>query len=213
MSKIEYSNVDCLIVVIMSHGNRDEQGNVQIQARDLKKVELSKYINPLKSIVSLKNKPKLFFVNACRADKEGSYVPVHERDTDDENDENYYGLQKDGNLMCQMKQYHLKHLEIEADFLVSYSTCDRFFSIRSTSKGSWFISSLCEMITKYKDKKDLLGILTRLNRCVADLEGEDVDERIIKMMPICEHQLTKDFYFKRQPIEVFSFFENDCKFD
>ena len=189
----------------MSHGNRNEQGNVEIQARDLKKVELSKYINPLKSIVSLKNKPKLFFVNACRAEREGSYFPAHESDTDDDNDEHYNGLQKDGSLMCQMKQYHLKPLEIEADFLVSYSTCDRFFSIRSASKGSWFISSLCEMITKYKDKKDLLGILTTLNSCLADLEGKDEDECIIKMMPICEHQLTKDFYFEEQPIDVFLF--------
>ena len=86
ISKKDYDNVGCVLLFIMSHGT-----DGQIKGTDGQDVHLNDFIDPFKTIKSLKDKPKMFFVNACRGDK---MTPTHdhvqkvEMDKDDANNNN-----------------------------------------------------------------------------------------------------------------------------
>jgi hypothetical protein len=77
---------------------------------------------------------------------------------------------------------------IEADFLFSYSTVKGYVSIRDEYTGTWFIQTLCDVISN-EPNKDILNILTEVNN--------KISQKIeIKTMPTFESRLKKSFYFK-----------------
>lgn len=64
--------------------------------------------------------------------------------------------------------------------------------------GSWFMQSLCDMISKYGKELELLHILTRVNHKVA-VEFESVSNsagfHAKKQIPCIVSMLTKEMYF------------------
>lgn len=54
-----------------------------------------------------------------------------------------------------------------ADILIMYSTVYGYFSWRSPTNGAYFIQSLVEQLNTFGYEKDLLTILTLVNRQVA----------------------------------------------
>ncbi|KAL0176370.1 hypothetical protein M9458_028700, partial [Cirrhinus mrigala] len=58
-------------------------------------------------------------------------------------------------------------IPVEADFLYAYSTLQGYYSWRNVANGSWFISSLCEMLSKYGKQLEIMQIMTRVNHKVA----------------------------------------------
>ena len=73
-----------------------------------------------------------------------------------------------------------------------------YYSWRNTMTGSWFIQSLCEMLTKYGDELELLHIMTRVNHKVA-VEYESASNSpgfdAKKQIPCIVSMLTKEMYF------------------
>ncbi|KAJ8407431.1 hypothetical protein AAFF_G00272880 [Aldrovandia affinis] len=124
---------------------------------------------------SLVGKPKLFFIQACRGtDLDGGI------ETDSLGDESP------------------EKIPVEADFLYAYSTTPGYYSWRSTTMGSWFIQSLCEMMIRYGRELEVMQILTRVNHKVA-LDFESTSNlpgfHGKKQMPSIVSQLTKEMYF------------------
>jgi hypothetical protein len=70
ISKFDYSNVGSLLIFIMSHGRQS-----QILGTDGEPVYYVEFMDPFKETKSLKDKPKMFFFNACRCEQ---YMPTHE---------------------------------------------------------------------------------------------------------------------------------------
>ncbi|XP_046900348.1 caspase-3a isoform X1 [Hypomesus transpacificus] len=125
---------------------------------------------------SLVGKPKLFFIQACRGtDLDGGV------DTDGPSD---------GNTTTR--------IPVEADFLYAYSTAPGYYSWRNTQTGSWFMQSLCDMISKYGKELEVLHIMTRVNHKVA-VEFESVSNSTgfdaKKQIPCVVSMLTKEMYF------------------
>jgi hypothetical protein len=89
-----YTSYGCLIIFIMSHGDKSK-----IISSDLEEIDLSEFIAPLKTNASLKSKPKVFFIQACLSNSEISNSNVNSRYFD-----------------------HEHRLPKETDFLFSYST-------------------------------------------------------------------------------------------
>ncbi|MBN3281697.1 CASP3 protein, partial [Polyodon spathula] len=125
---------------------------------------------------TLVGKPKLFFIQACR------------------------GTELDGGIEADSIESDSSPMRIpvEADFLYAYSTAPGYYSWRNNVSGSWFIKSLCDMLSKYGRELELMQILTRVNHKVA-LEFESssyipgFNEK--KQIPCIVSMLTKEVHF------------------
>jgi caspase 7 len=178
-----YTSYGCLIIFIMSHGDKSK-----IISSDSKIIDLNEFITPLKRNASLKSKPKVFFVQACRggnkmsADDDGpisksSSSIVHSRYHDDKN-----------------------RLPNETDFLFSYSTVEDYLSYRDLDDGSWYIQMLCKAIQE-EESKEISAILTYTHALIAKMVATCLntsDEIVeVNMTPTYESRLTKLFYIAK----------------
>ncbi|MBN3278636.1 CASP3 protein, partial [Polyodon spathula] len=125
---------------------------------------------------TLVGKPKLFFIQACR------------------------GTELDGGIESDSIESDSspQKIPVEADFLYAYSTAPGYYSWRNTASGSWFIQSLCDVLSKYGRELELMQILTRVNHKVA-LEFESTSTiagfNYKKQIPCIVSMLTKEVYF------------------
>ncbi|NP_001041531.2 caspase-3b isoform X2 [Danio rerio] len=126
---------------------------------------------------SLVGKPKLFFIQACR------------------------GTDLDSGIECDgVGDEETQRIPVEADFLYAYSTAPGYYAWRNVANGSWFISSLCDMLLKYGKQLEIMQVMTRVNHKVAlefesssNLPGFDGKKQI----PCIVSMLTKELYFPK----------------
>ncbi|XP_072902494.1 caspase-8-like isoform X2 [Hemitrygon akajei] len=116
---------------------------------------------------SLLEKPKIFIIQACQGRNPQKPCFIVSSNSDLETDAFPQSIPED------------------RDFLIAMSTIPNCFSYR-TSKGSWFIQTLCECLEEYCVKKyDLLSILTEVNRRVSEIHPN------IKQIPEPRFTLSK----------------------
>ncbi|CAJ1052550.1 Hypothetical predicted protein [Xyrichtys novacula] len=168
-SKEDHSCYASFVCVLLSHGDEGVFFGTDGS------VEL-KYLTSLfrgDRCKSLVGKPKLFFIQACR------------------------GTDLDAGIEADSGEDTTK-IPVEADFLYAFSTAPGYYSWRNTMTGSWFMQSLCEMISKYGRQLEILHIMTRVNHKVA-VEFESVSNSpgfdAKKQIPCIVSMLTKEFYF------------------
>ena len=116
-----HENYDCFLCVVMSHGIDDH-----IVTRDNQLISFDEIMAPIKSCTTLIGKPKLFFFQACRGDKELESIlrdqplPISQsrRSSEDMTDLNEFPK------LPQIKNPIIpnKKSEYESDLLVFYST-------------------------------------------------------------------------------------------
>lgn len=142
-----HEKYDSFVCCILSHGYLDG-----VYGTDSKPVKINDLASLFKGTFcpSLANKPKLFFIQACRGDDEDKGVAV----------------QKDANGASDDAFRH--SLPSEADFLFGYATPPGNVSWRSPRYGSWYISKLCEVFVDYAPQQDLLSMLTIVNHKVSE---------------------------------------------
>ncbi|XP_035039702.1 caspase-3a [Hippoglossus stenolepis] len=172
VSKEDHSSSASLVCVLLSHGDEGVFFGTDGS------VEL-KYLTSLfrgDRVKSLVGKPKLFFIQACR------------------------GTDLDGGIETDSVDDGVIKIPVEADFLYAFSTAPGYYSWRNTTTGSWFMQSLCEMISKYGKELELQHIMTRVNHKVA-VEFESVSNspgfNAKKQIPCIMSMLTKEMYFSR----------------
>uniref|UniRef100_A0A672QAI4 Caspase-3 n=1 Tax=Sinocyclocheilus grahami TaxID=75366 RepID=A0A672QAI4_SINGR len=171
VSKEDHSKSAMFACVLLSHGE-DERIFGTDDCIELKELFALFRGDRCKSLVG---KPKLFFIQACR----GSGLDA--------------GIECDGE-----SEEGTQRIPVEADFLYVYSTVPGYYSWRNVANGSWFISSLCEMLSKYGKQLEIMQIMTRVNHKVAldfkscsNLPGFDG----MKQMPCIVSMLTKELHF------------------
>lgn len=138
----DHTDADCLIVVAMSHG---ESG--LLHSTD-SMYPVDTLWSPFTGdrCTSLLGKPKLFFIQACRGTRLDKGVKFfHETDS-------------------KSSTYSIPAY---ADIMVAYSTYDGFYSWRNPDSGSWFIQALCVELELHGRSRDLLSLMTFVNRRVA----------------------------------------------
>lgn len=171
--KQNHNDESCFVCCILSHG---EFGF--LYASD-GKYPTEKVFAPFRGDVctSLVGKPKMFFIQACQGDKLDSGVPCRD--------------QLDADFDFKIPTH--------ADFLAVYSSVPGFYSWRNTTNGSWFIQALCAVISKRAKNKDILSILTIVNREVAlnfeSCTPQDESMHKKKQVPFVTHTLTRDVRF------------------
>jgi hypothetical protein len=142
-------------------------------------VKVEEFIEPFKTIDSLEKKPKFFFIDACRG---SNMMPTVERF-------------KNNVLANIANEKQEKEIKLEYDFLIVHSTVDNYFSFSSKINGSWFMHSLCLMITKYKETRDIHSIMSEVSNHVLKKEYLSDDDKIFKMFPSCRYKLLQNFKF------------------
>lgn len=170
----DHTNADCLIVVAMSHG---ESG--LLHSHDsLYPVDALWAPFTADRCSTLAGKPKLFFIQACRGTQLDKGVKIiHETDS-------------------KRTTYSIPAY---ADIMVAYSTYDGFYSWRNPDAGSWFIQALCEELDLHGRSRDLLSLMTSVNRRVAieyqSYVPQNEKYHARKQIPSIVSMLTRLVYF------------------
>lgn len=135
----DHTKTSCICVTILTHG--DKGGEVHAADRPYLLTDVIAIFEKQKSLV---NKPKLFFVQACR------------------------GANMDAGNTVYLDSHSDSVLTVptHADFLMLCSTVEDHLSYRDMH-GSWMIQALCHIIQKHHEDLDLLHMITLMNRMVA----------------------------------------------
>ena len=180
----DHSTSDCFACVILSHGLKDTffACDGEINLNDV--FTLFKGNN----CKSLAGKPKLFFVQACRGNQFDQGVGM-----------NVVDAERFSGEIPSPDQNEIR-IPNEADFLIAYSTVPGFYSWRNSTRGSWFIQSLVNVLDKFGTITDIMRIMTRVNQLVAynfesNTAPEDPKMHGMKQASCVTSMLTKDLYF------------------
>jgi hypothetical protein len=186
----DYTSYGCLIIFIMSHGDKGK-----IISSDSEIIGLNEFITPLKGNHTLKSKPKIFFIQACRG--------INRMTVNDD------GPQNNSLSSSVYSRYHdhENYLPKEVDFLFSYSTLEDYVSLRDPDDGSWYIQMLCKAIRE-EESKEISAILRYTQFLISKMAAtnRNTNDEIVKvkMTATYEDRLTKLFYIsKPQNVEKF----------
>lgn len=123
----DHSLADCVVCCVLSHGRED--GVIGIDGKTVTFKELIETLSPNRCS-SLFQKPKLFFIQACRGEnKQG--VAFFQKFLEDED------------MPVSDAAVPRDSIPEAADYLLAMSTVPSYVSYRDRDKGSWFIQSLC----------------------------------------------------------------------
>eukprot|EP00118_Oscarella_pearsei_P025413 m.308142 g.308142 ORF g.308142 m.308142 type:complete len:707 (+) comp43446_c0_seq1:124-2244(+) len=170
--KEDHTNFDCFVCCLLSHGKKDF-----LYGSDSVPVPISQIASSINGLAcpSLNNKPKLFFIQACRGAGEDEGV---------ETDSLPQRAQKDA-------QEQVK-IPLGADFLLGYSTPPETVSFRSTTHGSWYVCTLVAVLKEYAHLgMSLTDMLTLVNHRLAQATTSEG----LKQIPSPINQLTKRLVF------------------
>ena len=162
-AQMDQTNMDMFVCVIMSHGD-----NESILGTDLNKYTVAELIAPIKRCPTLANKPKLFFLQACRGNESMKEFAYHSSKTDYDND--YIPHQvttvTDGTGSMEAAR-SLSKAESESHYLIFYSTIENHVAMRSPTKGSVFIKAICQVLNNLGHEKSLSYMLLRIKDRIA----------------------------------------------
>nr|CAB3262207.1 uncharacterized protein LOC100178691 [Phallusia mammillata] len=176
VAKEDHTHNDCFACAILTHGGEGEILYAKDETYQWK--ELTQLLTPDKC-PTLKGKPKLFFVQACR----GTSLDDGVKDV------------PDGQVVSDCSHT----IPLQADFLLAHSTCPNYYAWRNEANGSTFIQALCKCLNEFIPQgKDLIQILTRVSQKVAhDFESNTLDQKTSgkKQMPSITTRLRFEVYF------------------
>ncbi|KAJ3591582.1 hypothetical protein NHX12_006715 [Muraenolepis orangiensis] len=157
LAKRDHSGHECVVCVVLSHGNEGVVYGVDGEA-----VSLAELQAPLSGLRChfLRGKPKLFFIQACQGIQEQQTVFI-EAD----------GPDAPGGIVCSDATASSgESVPCGADFLTAMATVPSCVSLRDKRQGSWFIQSLCRNLVQMVPRgHDLVSILTLVNADVSQM--------------------------------------------
>ena len=173
--KLQVTN-DSFVCCILSHGD-----NFCIYSSDSKEVKIGYLERALGNSEILRDKPKIFFIQACQG-KEPGTTPVTSKLHPDMS-----GLRADGE----------KQTSRRSDIYISYATAQGDICYRHTKKGSWFIGVVCRTLCEESKQSSLNELQKFINKGVAD--GVDHvfanEEGEYRQQPSCSDQLRCNVHF------------------
>lgn len=156
VSKDDHSDYHCFVLCLMSHGKEG-----QFYCADGKTVclkEISNFFSN-RNCETLKGKPKLFFIQACRG-----YVKdrgVVEDSPSEQGPQQASGENDEGPVW--KFSFERDIIPNQADMLMAYSTVSGYASFRNPTYGSRFVRCLVEVFQEKASHEDVLSMLTNVN--------------------------------------------------
>lgn len=182
---VDHSIYDCFVLWLMSHGDKD-----LVYSRDGEEILLETVRDMFSnsSCQSLKGKPKIFFIQACRGLREEFVVA-----------DKPYPIAQKNDSPCEGKEPPVYHIPDHADFLEAYSSVDGFVSYRNEDRGSFYVQVLVDVFREHVARDHLVSLLTKVNRRVSKMQAGRVrsEGKVKQVKQMCEYtsRLTKDLYF------------------
>ena len=186
-SLLEFSKLDdhkkfcCCAVALMSHG--DEGHIYGFEGKKVSVNELIVYFSD-QNCPNLKDKPKLFIIQACR-NNVSSKPPTREPD----------------NVSQKSPLMRLMSLDLSsdsvkrnsrADMLIAYSTASGNKSYRNKKTGSIFIQNLIDVFNKKSDTTSVTDMLIEINRLLREQYPHQ------EQIGVPEVALTKKWFLKQK---------------
>jgi len=175
-TEYDYSDSDCFVCCILSHGEKDILYGIDGE------IPLDKLTEPFKGAQGLLGKPKLFFLQACRGDKLDSGGIVDDAGPEPESPKKFY------------------RIATESDFLMAYSVVPGYYSWRNSRNGSWFVQALVDVMMRDGRRLEIHQILTRVNYLVSYSFESNAAQAYMtqkKQSPCIESRLTKELWFHK----------------
>ena len=177
---IDHSACSCLVVAILSHGNRE--GILGVDGNSVSVEKITSYFVP-SECKKLANKPKIFILQACRGSqrKMACGVLADCKDAHDIKEDSPLGK---GTPLSPEKEEegtvdsYFKVIPNMADYVLAYSTMPGYVSYRSNESGSWFIQHLTEALRDLTPNESFLDILVEVNRRVAEETSDELEVQI-----------------------------------
>ncbi|XP_069705581.1 caspase-1-like isoform X2 [Periplaneta americana] len=147
----ELRDHDCFAVFVLSHGDEQEF----VYARDRAyyiKLLTEPFIG--KNCLQLANKPKLFFIQACKGIRLQSKI-------------NFRTMADSGKMNGAGNSKTVYSIPADSDILISYATLEGYIALRDPTWGTPFIMALCDELNNNGTTLDLLQILIRVHHRLA----------------------------------------------
>lgn len=173
-----------LAVVILSHGRR-RQGEDEVMGVNWEGVTVTEIVNMFTiDCPNFQNKPKFFWIQACRTD-----IEVAEGNVDDHFEDNR--VMEDSAVNSDPSVPTLSNRKPAlANCLVHYATVPKFESYRNVNEGSFFIQNLCRVLRQNADTMNLDSMLKIVNKKVTE------HNLYYPSLPEYNSCLLKEFKFK-----------------
>ncbi|XP_064619327.1 caspase-3-like isoform X2 [Lineus longissimus] len=164
--------VERFFCVILSHGDEHGIWCTDSSGGKEQRISLEKEILPMfraDKLPSMKDRPKVFIVQACRGLDYHKGITVSDAGDDATPVMPVDDPPKENPAATEATDMNPLFIPNEADFLVAYPQTDGYKSFRNTKEGSWFIQTLVNVFKAcYKDH-DLLSMLTEVNNQVSKM--------------------------------------------
>ncbi|XP_007668397.1 caspase-2 isoform X1 [Ornithorhynchus anatinus] len=152
---------DSCVVALLSHGV--EGGIYGVDGKLLQLQEVFRLFDNA-NCPSLQNKPKMFFIQACRGDETDR--GVDQRD----------GKERAASPGCEEsdagKEEMLKvRLPTRSDMICGYACLKGTAAMRNTKRGSWYIEALTQVFAESARDMHVADMLVKVNALIKEREG------------------------------------------
>ncbi|XP_060489349.1 caspase-2 isoform X2 [Panthera onca] len=151
---------DSCIVALLSHGV--EGGIYGVDGKLLQLQEVFRLFDNA-SCPNLQNKPKMFFIQACRGDET-------DRGVDQQDGKNSVGSSE-----CEesddSKELLKTRLPTRSDMICGYACLRGTAAMRNTKRGSWYIEALTQVFSERACDTHVADMLVTVNALIKEREG------------------------------------------
>ncbi|XP_059568032.1 caspase-2 isoform X6 [Myotis daubentonii] len=152
---------DSCIVALLSHGV--EGGVYGVDGKVLQLQEVFRLFDNA-NCPSLQNKPKMFFIQACRGDETDRGV--------DQQDGKGHSLSPECEDGDADRQKLLKmRLPTRSDMICGYACLRGTAAMRNTKRGSWYIEALTQIFSERACDMHVADMLVKVNGLIKEREG------------------------------------------
>lgn len=188
-NKDEHQYRDGCVIALLTHGKEDA-----IYGRDGNEIKVENIVTMFDNAncPNLRNKPKIFFIQACRGDEYDRGI--------DENDGGSRDKNRGSGCVATSSpeiSFDNNRLPTRSDMIFGYATLQGQAAMRNTHHGSWYIEALVKVLARYAKNKDLAEMLTIVNSVIRGKQchspGSDLHN--CKEMSVFHSTLCKKLYF------------------
>lgn len=186
LSKRDFRNYQAFIFIILTHGSEEGVYGVDGGVVRIEQDILSQFGGD--NCPSLRDKPKIFIIQACRGDMTDEGCLVRAEDS-----------------ICTRASIY-SYIPKFSEYLVLYPSSPGFTATRHENQGTYYIQALVQIFKDFYRHEHLVEMLLRVNYKMALKDANYVkrDGKVstIKSMPCMDVRLKRKYYFHSAIVNI-----------